>query len=109
MSDTILIGKAGGPLAWIVVTKGHDEGRMYKLNDDNRLGRDTSCLVKLNDPKVSSSHSCIRFEQGHFVLYDLASKNRTYINGEILSSPQGLMDGDVIGIGDSELVFKQAR
>lgn len=109
MADTVLMGKPGGPLAWVVVTRGPDEGRMYKLSDDSRLGRDTSCLVKLTDAKVSSSHSCIRFEQGHFVLYDLASKNRTYINGEVLGSPQGLIDGDVIGVGDSELIFKQAR
>ncbi|MGB0387919.1 MAG: FHA domain-containing protein [Ardenticatenaceae bacterium] len=109
MADTILIGRSGGPLAWVVAIDGPDEANFYQLGSHSYLGRDQFCQIRLSDPRVSTRHACIRFQQGHFVLYDLASRNRTYLNGQTLIKPHPLMDGDVIGVGQSELVFKQAR
>lgn len=109
MGDTILMGKSGGPLAWVVVTDGPDESRFFKLGPDNYLGRDAECNIHLNDSKVSGRHACIRFEHGQFVVHDLASRNRTYVNNNIVAAPHGLSDGDAIKVGTSELVFKRAR
>ena len=41
------------------------------------------------------------------VLEDLGSTNGTYLNGEPLSGPQPLHDGDRIRIGDSEFTFER--
>jgi pSer/pThr/pTyr-binding forkhead associated (FHA) protein len=109
MAERILMGQLGGPLAWVVVVHGPDEPQLYKLEGENLLGRDADCQIRLSDPKVSGHHSSIRFEHGQFVVHDLASRNRTYVNGETVGAPLGLVDGDVVRLGNSELVFKRAR
>jgi pSer/pThr/pTyr-binding forkhead associated (FHA) protein len=59
----------------------------------------------LDDSKVSSEHARIRMEQGGFVLYDLASTNCTYVNGQQIQK-QMLRDGDQIKFGpNATLVF----
>lgn len=109
MDDTVLMGRAGGPLAWVVVASGPDESRFFKLTQENHLGREADCSIHLNDSKVSGYHACIRYEHGQFVIHDLASRNRTYVNKQVVGAPQGLSDGDTIYVGDSELIFKRAR
>ena len=41
------------------------------------------------------------------MIEDLGSTNGTYLNGEALTGPQPLHDGDRIRIGDSEFTYFQ--
>lgn len=109
MSETVMMGQPGGPLAWVVVISSTDDGQVFRLTNNNNIGRDGTCQVRLNDTHVSLRHACIRFENGRFVLHDLASTNRTYLNGNTLGAPQSLEDGDRIRVGGCEMVFKRAR
>ena len=94
--------------AWLVSRLPGRAGRQFPLQAArNTIGRDGSrCQVVLDDSTVSSEHAAIVFEQGRFVLYDLASTNGTYLNDQRIQR-QMLYDGDEIRLGNRVLVFKK--
>ena len=69
------------------------------------LGRVPGCdLVLTEDAEVSSRHAQIEaLANGRLVLRDLGSTNGTRLNGIAIETAHPLRDGDVIGIGQSEL------
>jgi len=105
---TELVAPPTPTVAWLVSRLPGRAGRQFPLQAGrNTLGRDGSrCQVVLDDPTVSGEHAAIVFEQGRFVLYDLASTNGTYLNGQ-RAQRQMLYDGDEIRLGNSVLVFKK--
>jgi pSer/pThr/pTyr-binding forkhead associated (FHA) protein len=50
----------------------------------------------------------VRYEGGQYYLYDDHSANSTFVNGQQIedAEPYQLHDGDLIGIGEHELVFR---
>ena len=60
----------------------------------------------LMDEQVSRQHAQIRQETGGAVIYDLNSTNGTFVNGKRITGPCPLRPGDVIAVGDTELVFQ---
>ena len=94
--------------AWLVSRLPGRAGRQFPQQAArNIIGRDGSrCQVVLDDSTVSSEHAAIVFEQGRFVLYDLASTNGTYLNDQRIQR-QMLYDGDEIRLGNKVLVFKK--
>lgn len=93
-------------MAWLVERSGPRVGREHRLKQQVTLGRDPArCEIVLDDSKISGEHARIRLENGQFVLYDLASTNHTYVNGQEIQK-QPLRDGDQIRIGpNTELSF----
>jgi len=92
---------------WLVIRSGPRVNQQLKLHaGSNIIGRDgrKSQLV-VEEPSVSGEHAKIRFENGVFVIYDLASTNGTYVNGHRVEK-QRLMDNDLIRLGRMEFVFK---
>lgn len=74
--------------------------RRYVLSAGvNRIGRDPSSTVCINDSSVSRGHARITIENGVATLEDLNSKNGTQVMGELLISPRVLNDGDEIEFG----------
>lgn len=63
------------------------------------LGRDPSCGIVIVGRLVSRQHAAIRRQGTSYTLEDLGSRNGTAINGEILSGPCTLRDGDMIDLG----------
>jgi FHA domain len=92
----------------LVVEKatGHQSGIAYDLSDGATLGRG-DVEIHLEDPFASSQHAKVRRQGRTLVVEDLGSTNGTYLNGELLTGPQPLHDGDVIKIGDSEFTYLQ--
>lgn len=70
------------------------------------IGRRASQDVVVDDARASRAHAAIRSHGGRHVVEDLGSTNGTQLNGAPLVAPQVLADGDVIRIGDTELVFR---
>ena len=85
---------------------GHAAGVAYDLMDPVTLGRG-NVELKLEDSFASSRHAQITRQGRTVVIEDLGSTNGTYLNGEVLSGPQPLHDGDRIRIGDSEFTYFQ--
>ncbi len=93
-------------LAWVVERNGPRPGREHQLKDEVTIGRDSGrCEIAIDDPKVSSEHARIRIENGQFVLYDLASRNHSYVNDREVQK-HVLRDGDKIRLGPNvQLAF----
>ncbi|HET89776.1 MAG TPA: FHA domain-containing protein [Chloroflexi bacterium] len=84
----------------LIVYEGELEGQRWMLDQDRVLiGRGTDCDIVVPDRQVSRQHARIERDDGGYLLRDLGSKNRTYVNGQELgSTPYRLRDGDEIQI-----------
>src|SRR5687767_12476452 len=71
------------------------------------LGRGLDAGLVLEDGHASRRHACITCNSGVCAIRDLNSGNGLYVNGERVRE-KVLVDGDVIQIGHSRLVFEDA-
>ncbi|MDB4441877.1 FHA domain-containing protein [bacterium] len=80
----------------------------YQLQDKFSLtiGRGEKNDVVIQDPAISKHHAKIDPVGDRFVLIDLQSKNGTFVN-ENLAVSHWLKHGDVISIGNHQLVYNQ--
>lgn len=72
------------------------------------FGRSSECDVCLTGNFVSSRHAKLSVDPSGVVLEDLGSANGTFCNGELLTTPVYLKDGDEFSIDDSKFVYKQS-
>src|SRR4051812_33580436 len=86
---------------------GLSAGSAYDLSGGAVLGRSADADIVLEDHFSSGRHARLVPHGDAVVLEDLGSTNGTYLNGEPLSGPQPLHDGDRIRIGDSEFTFER--
>lgn len=63
------------------------------------IGRHPSCEWMIADDTVSSRHARLRFQQDHWWLEDLGSRNGTFLNGEPLTAPAVLAKSDQVRCG----------
>ena len=95
--------------AWLLVTTGPHRGRDYRLRKTSNIGRDAQANeIIIDDDAVSAEHARIHFENGVYVLYDLASSNGTRLNNERIQKAI-LRDEDRIEVGHTVVVFKEAK
>lgn len=69
------------------------------------IGRDPSSDIVLNDKRVSRKHAMISFNGTSFELADTGSTNGVFLNGNIVSDPVPLKDGDRINMGGVMITF----
>jgi DNA-binding response OmpR family regulator len=106
----------------LIIEEGQLAGHRWVLDKETiTLGRDEDCDVVLPERLVSRHHAAIRCQDGGYLLEDLGSKNRTFLNGQAVTKPVALQDGDEIQIAlcfrlifvdagsTIPLVFEQAR
>jgi hypothetical protein len=102
------LDSAGGmPKLRVVKAAGLRAGAAYDLTHGALLGRGTEADIVLQDTFSSSRHARLDPHGDAIVVEDLGSTNGTYLNGEPLTGPQPLHDGDSIRIGDSEFTFER--
>lgn len=73
-----------------------------------RIGRAPENQIVLMDGYASAEHAELVRKKGRRCLQDLGSTNGTRLNGELIPARRSvaLNDGDVIRIGDSELIYR---
>jgi pSer/pThr/pTyr-binding forkhead associated (FHA) protein len=94
-------------MASIVVISGMSRGNYLALAPRvMSIGRDERCDMQVLDERVSRRHLEVGPGAGpeQYVVADV-SAHGAKVNGRPLKQPSVLHDGDVIGIGGSELVF----
>jgi hypothetical protein len=70
------------------------------------IGRAQDCEVQLDVRWVSRQHACIRMEGEKYWLEDAGSKNGVFVNGQRVTSPHILEDGDRIQVAPGlDLIF----
>ncbi len=72
------------------------------------IGRDSSCDIVLEHGSVSNRHAQIIHQNGRWKMVNLVSTNGIVINGQKKLTTY-LSDGDKIGLGSVNLVFKAAK
>ena len=70
------------------------------------IGTRSSCALPIRDSIASSRHAWIRRRDGTFVLEDAGSSTGTWRNGELVTGPVPLADGDVIVVGTARIDVK---
>ena len=95
--------------AMLILQRGEGEaGRRWPLSRQRVIiGRQVDCDIVLADRLVSRRHAQVHWdpERESYMVEDLQSKNGTFVNGQELSEPYMLVDGDEIQIA---LRFKLA-
>src|SRR5436309_8774788 len=85
-------------------------GGRLPLDGTSSVGRSqTLNRYGFSHEKVSRRHALIHAQEGgEFWLVDLGTTNGSYINGERVTAPRRLCDGDRVDLGHGvELVFRQ--
>lgn len=82
----------------LVAQEGPLKGQRWALGQPVVLGRENSCDVVIPDRQVSRFHARITPSPEGVILEDLGSKNGTHHNGNELTSPVMLQDGDSMQI-----------
>jgi pSer/pThr/pTyr-binding forkhead associated (FHA) protein len=100
--------KPSGPAYLRVQTApGFPDGAVYDITQGATMGRGAQCEIQLEDNFASTAHARLTPQGDAVVLEDLGSTNGTYLNGQAVTGPQPLHDGDRIRIGDSEFSFER--
>jgi len=95
-------------MASILIVSGSSEGDFYLLGREPvTVGRGEGCHIQIVDDSVSRQHLLIHpgSQAGAYIVQDLESANGTLINERPITAEAPLVDGDVIGIGQTELMF----
>ena len=78
------------------------------LGFDAIIGRADAATVHIDDPEVSWRHARLVHDERGVMLADLDSTNGTRINGDRITGPSLLHDGDVVSFGVVNAVFRSA-
>ena len=70
------------------------------------VGRAQDNAIVLNDGKVSRAHLSVSGKAGAFTVTDRGSTYGTLLNGQALTAPATLKNGDILQLGGHTLTFK---
>lgn len=97
--------QAGGDLPRLIVVSGMLLGFQIEIGDRPLvIGRSSECDICLPHPSVSRQHCRVYREAERFLIEDLGSTNKTFVNGVMVHRSE-LSDADQIGVGNHALKF----
>ncbi|MHC4215979.1 MAG: FHA domain-containing protein [Planctomycetota bacterium] len=95
-------------MASVIIISDKQKGDFYRLGErTNVIGRDESLPIQILDHTVSRKHLRIRFNKRTWTYCadDMTSKNGVKINELKIDKDTILKNGDIITIGNTELMF----
>ncbi|RMF50941.1 MAG: FHA domain-containing protein [Chloroflexota bacterium] len=93
----------------LIVRRGPQPNQIYELSKDViSLGRDITNDIVVNDPEVSRHHCRLTRSSAGYTLEDLGSTNGSFVNGQRVSGPRPLNNGDLIGLGETVTLVYEA-
>lgn len=85
------------------------ERRAYPLGEGPfTIGRDAASEIVIREPAVSRSHAEVRPEGDEYFLHATGATG-TRLNGDPVTDPAKLEDGDRIAIGSMEFTYRRGR
>ena len=92
--------------AWLVSLEGPDKDKDYRITKEKiSIGKSEDSDILIKSEFVSRNHAALFYENHRYVLNDLQSTNRTYVNDKKISR-RILKDNDVIKFGETVYKFK---
>ena len=80
------------------------DGTVFEMTGrEAYLGRVVTNDIPIDQPGISRQHARIIASDGQVVLEDLGSTNGTFLNGERVTAPVPLRDGDTLKLGQTTL------
>jgi predicted component of type VI protein secretion system len=84
----------------LAISTGGSEPREVRLPSTRfTVGRSVDDDLVIDDPGLSRRHALIEIADAAVLITDCGSRNGTFVNGNKISGPTPLKDGDVISIG----------
>ncbi len=98
------------PPAYLILQHPRGSSQFPLVDSHNWLiGRSKENSIPLFDHCVSRRHAMIQLISGcKYYIFDLGSRNGTYVNGKRIQLPQLLCNGDHITLGESTIEFRLA-
>jgi len=97
-------------MASIILSNAEGQGKYLPLGRRiSVIGRLESLPLQVLDDQVSRKHLRIRFDEGtgRYLATDLDSRNGVFVNGHKIEEEIELKEGDVLRIGNSDLLFTE--
>jgi protein phosphatase len=95
-------------IGWLAFLEGPRQGQVVPVEGTIAIGRDPSSSIVVTDLEASDRHAEIRTHGRGFAIRDLGGKSGTFIN-DVRIEDVPLLDGDVIRVGSTKVVFKCHR
>ena len=92
--------------AKLLLTEGGVRKEFNIVEAEWYVGREASNDLVMTDQEVSGRHFRLERKEDAFRIVDLDSRNGTFINGQRITQPCVLQDGDLIKIGRTILTFE---
>ena len=86
----------------LIAQDGPLKGQRWQLSQTIVLGREPSCDVVITDRQISRYHARLTPTPEGVILEDMGSKNGTHHNGNSLTAPVVLQDGDLVYIATAQ-------
>jgi hypothetical protein len=87
------------PVPTLEILSGETAGKTFSFSEEVKVGKDPSCLVRIDDPGVSRFHARIWKQGAGLQIEDLGSSNGTYVNFKKRAK------GEVTPLGDKDIIF----
>ncbi len=89
----------------LICKSGPHNGETYEFSKESIIiGRDASCDISLNDPKISRFHGEIQLVGDEFIYIDKNSTNGSFVNN-IKVTEKALKYGDKVTVGNTVFLF----
>jgi len=93
-------------IPFLIASDGPLRGQNWALDSDQQIGRDTDCEIVINDRQVSRKHAVLmKREDNKIFIEDIGSKNGTFVNGDRITYPIALNEGDEIKIAAIQIFY----
>ena len=88
-------------MAQLIAIEGSLAGKTFALQEGTVLGRSFDADIRIDELTVSRHHAKITKTDDGYILEDSGSGNGTVLNGELITKPRKLKNGDVITLPHS--------
>lgn len=93
----------------LFMEKGPEKGRSVNFAQQMTIGRESENELKIPENSVSRRHCKIYLKNGCYYIEDLNSLNGTQVNGQFITQPTPLKEGDQISVGETVLVWQEKQ
>jgi hypothetical protein len=88
--------------ARLVLRQGPDAEQEFVLTQESTIvGRGQSSDITIPDPEISRQHAQFTREGSSHTVVDLGSTNGTFVNGQRVTGPTKLKNGDIVELGEA--------